>query len=166
MVVALAVVLVGAAAGAVLLGVVQPGGDQGPTGEAPTRTPTGTATTAGGDQPSAPPLELSIVAVEPCGQTCRDVTARLVNNQDREATGVTVRTRIHAGTSTEGQVVWEGTTAVGTLGPGETEQETQRVELGLMEAAAVQGADGEITIVTTIETDRRTLQVVERRDVT
>lgn len=40
------------------------------------------------------PLHLD---VEECGQTCRDVTSTLSNNQDETATGVTVYTRVFAG---------------------------------------------------------------------
>lgn len=120
-----------------------------------------------GDEASTepPPIGLRVDSVEPCGQTCRDVTATLSNNQDRRATGVTVQTTIYAGEDTEGDVVWEGSREVGTLEPGESETDTTRIELGFFEAATVQSAGGEITIETVVETDRQTFRFVERRDV-
>jgi hypothetical protein len=112
-----------------------------------------------------PPFDFDIGSVEECGQTCRDVTATLVNQQERRATGVSVYTRIHAGRDTDGDVVWEGTYDVGILGAGASETETQRVELGYFDALEVQRQDGWITIVLTIETDRQTFRFQERRDV-
>ena len=129
----------------------------------------------GGDSPGGqttatptpqPPFDLQIESIESCGQTCRDVTATLENQQDRQATGVTVYTRIHEGNGTDGDVVWEGTHEVGTLGAGEADTETQRVELSYFEAYGIQQNGGWITIVTSIDTDRRTVTFRERRDVT
>lgn len=167
-----AVALVVVAALAVVTGVVpldgDPDGDVAPSTDAGTPSaPDSEVSDAGGSDVTTtepPPFSMVVESVESCGQTCRDVTVRLVNNQDREATGVTVTTRIYAGDDTTGDPVWEGTADVGTLGPGESIRETQRVELGLMEAAAVQET-GEITIQTVVETDRQTVRFVEHRDV-
>jgi len=141
-----------------------PEGDSVPTASG-TSAGSGGGSGGGGTATPPPPLELQIESVEPCGETCRDVTATLVNNQDQRATGVTVHTQIHAGDSTEGDVVWEGTQEVGALAAGGSETDTTRVELGFFEAAKVQSAGGEITIQLTVETDRRTLTFVEHRDV-
>lgn len=111
------------------------------------------------------PFGLRIESVESCGQTCRDVTATLINQQDRRATGVTVRMRVHTGKGTDGDVVWEGNQEVGALAAGGSHTETRRIELGYFEALAVQRADGWITIVLTIRTDRQTVTFRERRDV-
>lgn len=112
------------------------------------------------------PFDLRIDSVESCGQTCRDVTATLVNQQDRRATGTTVYTRIHVGNGTDGDVVWEGNHEVGALDAGGSDTETQRVELSYFDALAVQREDGWVTIVTSVETDRQTVTFRERRDVT
>lgn len=154
--------------------------DDGSVGDFPTATETpsagdgggggggGDGSGDGGDAEETPqaPFATRIDSIESCGETCRDVTATLINQQDREATGVTVYTRIHEGNGTDGDVVWEGSHEVGTLGPGESDTETQRVELGYFDALAIQQNGGWITVVTTIETDQQTLTYQERRDVT
>ena len=110
-------------------------------------------------------FDMDIDSVESCGQTCRDVTATITNEQDREATGVTVYTQIFAGDSTQGDLVWEATQDVGTLAPGESSTATKRIELGFMDAAAIKAADGKITIRLTVETNRDTETFIEHRDV-
>lgn len=160
------------------LGVLDDGGDvttetpTAPDGQGPANgdggdgaIEDGSGADEGDGTPTPPPLGLVVESVEPCGETCRDVTATLVNNQDRQATGVTVDTSIYAGEGTEGDVVWEGSRDIGTLGPGESETDTTRVELGFLEAARVQSAGGVVTIETVVETDRQTVEFVERRDV-
>lgn len=141
----------------------------GPTGAGPSTT-AAPAAPGGGDggaaTPTEPPaFELRIDDIEPCGEACRDVTATLVNNQDRRATGVYVETTIHAGDSTDGDVIWEGDREVGALPAGASEQDTSRIELGLFEAAAVQGAGGQVTIVVVVESDRTSVRFVRHRDV-
>ncbi|KTG27610.1 hypothetical protein [Haloferax profundi] len=125
-------------------------------------TATSTATTA---EP-ADPFAFTIVRIEECGQTCRDVTSTLTNRQDTGATGVTVYSRIFAGNSTASDdEIWRGSESVGDLGAGESYTTTRRVELSFSEAFAVQQSDGWITIQTTIQTDQQTLTYTERRDV-
>ncbi|KAB1188021.1 MULTISPECIES: hypothetical protein [Haloferax] len=115
---------------------------------------------------SGPPFAFTIVSIEECGQTCRDVTSRLTNQQEADATGVTVYSRIFAGNSTASEdEVWRGSEAVGNLDAGESYTTTRRVQLSFSEAFAVQQADGWITVQTTIQTDQRTLTYTERRDV-
>lgn len=170
-------VLVLVAVLAVAAGVGPFAGDDGGAGDFPTATGPGSsgAGDGGGDDGSSggsgeetprPPFALRIDSVESCGQTCRDVTATLVNNQDREATGVAVHTRIHEGNGTDGDVVWEGSHDVGRLGPGASDTATQRVELGYFDAIAIQQNGGWITILLTVESDDRTVTFRERRDVT
>ncbi|UWG48057.1 Uncharacterized protein HSRCO_1780 [Halanaeroarchaeum sp. HSR-CO] len=164
---------------AVLSGVgPAPGGNgSGDTlSEFPTETPTETpATAAPGDEPSretatddgtteeattqTPPFTFTIDDIEECGTTCRDVTATLTNEQDDTATGVTVYTRVYAGedTTEENDIVWEGREDVGTLEGGEAHTTTRRVELSLLDARKVNQRDGWITIVTTVQTDDRTV---------
>jgi len=126
----------------------------GSTGDASTATATPT-----------PPFAVSIVSVEECGETCRDVTVDLTNQQDADATGVTVYTRIFAGNGTDGEQVWSGEERVGTLAAGETHTATKRVELGFSDALAVNDAGGWVTVQTTIETDDRTVTFTEQRKV-
>lgn len=158
-------------AGALAVGTLLDTSDGSTGGDVPTASGTPYSLSddgsGAGDEGTAapPPFEMEIESVESCGQTCRDVTATLVNNQNRRATGVTVYTQIYAGEDTEGDVMWEGTQEVGSLGPGAEETDTKRVELGYMDAMAVQRNDGRITIQLTVETDRRTITFLEHRDV-
>lgn len=176
MVVGLAAVALVALALAFSAGVGPFGGDGGsdlPSSSGPAADEGGSSSGGGGDgggsggstETQQRAFDFDIGSVEECGQTCRDVTATLVNQQERRATGVSVYTRIHAGRGTDGDVVWEGTYDVGALGPSASETETQRVELGYFDALKVQRQDGWITIVLTIETDRQTVRFQERRDV-
>ncbi|KAB1198713.1 MULTISPECIES: hypothetical protein [Haloferax] len=164
-----------------------------PTEPFPTQTPTATQTpTSGGSgdaggsdgndggdgsssgdgstpttESSSPPFVVTIDRIEQCGQTCRDVTSTLTNQQDADATGVTVYSRIFVGNSTAAEdEVWRGSQEVGDLDAGESFTTTRRVELSFSEAFAVQQADGWITVQTTIQTDQQTLTYTERRDVT
>ena len=116
---------------------------------------------------STPPFTVTIDRIEECGQTCRDVTSTLTNQQETDATGVTVYSRIFVGNSTASDdEIWRGSQQVGALAAEESFTATRRVELSYSEAFAVQQADGWITIQTTIQTDQRTLTYTERRDVT
>lgn len=180
-----AVVLVaGLVAGAAVLGPLAApgsgGGDDTPTGTPSASGDGSGGGTGGGGGGSSdgdgasggdgtptplPPLQLRVDSIESCGDTCRDVTATLLNNQERRATGVTVHTTIHAGESREGDVVWEGSREVGAIPAGGSETDTTKVELGYFEAAKVQSAGGHITIETVVETDRRTVTFVSHRDV-
>jgi len=162
----------------VVAGVGPFGGNGASTGEFPTATGTpfggtsggggssaGGGSTAAGTTTTTPPFQFQVLSIESCGQTCRNVTARLTNNQDREATGVTVYTRIFAGNGTDGDVVWQGQQDVGTLGPGESYTGTRQVNLGVMDAYKIQQNDGHVTIQTTVKTDQRTATFVSYRDV-
>ena len=168
------------ATGVAFVGVLGPSGGDGGGGDFPTASAPesggDSSTTAGGGSGSGDsgggtteaaqrPFALDIESVEECGQTCRDVTATVENQQDSQATGVTVYTRIHVGRGTDGDVIWEGTNQVGTLAAGSSETDTQRIELGYFDAIAVERADGWITIVLSIDTDRQTVTFQERRDV-
>jgi len=165
------VLVVVVAALVVVTGVGPLGGNSAPSSDFPTGSGTtyesggGSGDGGAGTTTEPPPFRMVIEEIESCGQTCRDVTGRLVNEQERQANGVTVYTRIFAGADTDGEVVWEGTQEIGALGPGEAERDTQRVELGMMDAAAVQNEGGEITIQTTVETDRQTVTFIDHRDV-
>ena len=122
-----AVVVVGAGVGAVVVvGDLLPGGNSETDSEPfPTATPDsgettsdsdGTATpTTDGASTATPPFGFVIDNIEECGQTCRDVTSTLSNQQDATAENVTVHTRILAGQGTDGDVVWRGSEDVGTL---------------------------------------------------
>lgn len=117
------------------------------------------------DEPAA--FAFAVEEIDDCGQTCRDVTATVDNTQDEPASDVTVQTRIFAGeNNTEtGDLVWENTETIGTLDADSSHTSTQRVELSLQEAAKIEGNDGWITIVTTIESDEETTTVRESRQV-
>ncbi|RLM89766.1 hypothetical protein D3D02_07840 [Halobellus sp. Atlit-38R] len=165
-------------AGLVVTGTdVLPGNDDGAADPFPTETaaPSAQETTqvasgSGGETatPTAtptPPFGFTIENIEECGQTCRDVTSTLTNQQDTTAEDVVVYTRIFAGQGTDGDVVWRGDAGVGTLGPGQSYTTTRRVELGFQDALAVQNADGWITVQTTVETADQTVTFTDERQV-
>ncbi|MFB6196520.1 MAG: hypothetical protein ABEI80_10140 [Haloplanus sp.] len=137
-----------------------------PTATQSTTTGTGTATGTPAESTPAPPsFAFAVDRIEPCGETCRDVTTTLTNEGGSKATGVAVYTRIYAGNGTDGRLVWEGTEQVGTLGAGKSYTATKRVTLSVSEALAVQQADGWITVRTAIESDEKTVTFTQRRDV-
>jgi hypothetical protein len=138
----------------------------------PTATPAAGSTGDGGDGDGTtatatptPPFDLAIDAIEECGQTCRDVTSTLTNQQDTTARNVTVYTRIFVGNGTGGDVAWQGRERVGTLEAGGTATATRRVDLSYSEALAVQRNGGWITVQTTVETADRTVTFSDRRQV-
>ena len=129
----------------------------------PTQTPAADGTADGGSTaiPTAtsPPFAFTIDRIEECGLTCRDVTATLHNNQETAATGVTVYSRIYAGrdSTASDALVWEGKQDVGTLEAGAAYTSTRQVELSLQDAQKIDQAGGWITIVTTVQSDERTV---------
>ena len=125
----------------------------------------GGTVSADGGAASTPPFAFTVDAIEECGQTCRDVTSTLTNQQNSTAEAVTVSTRIYAGNDTDGDVVWEGSEDVGTLEAGESYSTTRRVDLSFRDAYAIQRADGRITVRTTVETTDRTVTFTDRRTV-
>ena len=150
-----------------------PGGETEADAESfPTATPAGGSTGAGGGGDATtvtstptPPFALAIDSIEECGQTCRDVTSTLTNQQDTTARDVTVHTRIFVGNGTGGDVAWRGRERVGTLEAGGIATATRRVELSYSEALAVQRNGGWITVQTTVETADRTVTFSDRRQV-
>ncbi|MFC6872675.1 hypothetical protein [Halobellus marinus] len=172
------VLIVALGAGAVVVGGdLLSGGNSDDTEPFPTATATQTpasgddggaegATTAASAGTPTPPFAFTIDNIEECGQTCRDVTSTLTNQQDTTAEDVTVYTRMFAGNETnEDDEVWRGSADVGTLEPGESHTETRRVELSLSDGLAIQNAGGWITIQTTVETADQTITFSERRKV-
>lgn len=137
-----------------------PGGDSGDSIEA---FPTEDNPDNGGSEATSlddtAPLSFTIDDIEECGETCRDVTATLDNNQNETETNVTVFVRIFAGdnnTETD-NLVWEGTEDAGTIEAGGSHSTTERVELSLRDARKIDQEDGWITILTTIESDDTTV---------
>lgn len=173
--VGIAVLLVAgvAVAGAVVTGFgPAPGGDTGTP--APTPESTGTVYDSSGSDSSStddtatsgPLFSFSIDNIDKCGQTCRDVTATLSNEQDTAASNVTVYTSIYAGNSTDSSDrVWSGTEDVGNMEAGGTHTSTNRIELSFAEANQIQNNDGWITVVTTVESAEQTVTFKDRRQV-
>lgn len=158
------VILIGALGVAIYAGVgPAPGGDSDDQiTDFPTATDSGQGSAPGAETASpsdTPPFTFTIEEIEECGQTCRDVTVTLHNNQDEPASGVTVFTRIFAGKNTtdSDDLVWEAKEEVGTLDAGESHTTTKRVELSVQEGLKIERNDGWITIVTTVQTDERTV---------
>lgn len=133
-------------------------------------TESDTTTTSAGDSDggaaSTPPFAFIVDSIEECGQTCRDVTSTLTNQQNSTADDITVYTRIYAGNSTGGDVVWEGSEHVGTLEANGSYTTTRRVDLSFGDAYAIEQADGWITIRTTVETADQTVMLSDQRKVT
>lgn len=175
--------VIGAGAVAVVLGVGPLGGNSASGGEIsdfPTATGTpysdgsnsGSGSDTSGDSNTnsdtgdSPPFSFTIDNTESCGDTCRDVTATLTNEQNETATGTTVYTRIYAGKSTaESDLIWQGKQDIGTLEAGASATRTQRVKLSYGEAYSVQQNDGWITVVTTVQTDDQTVTFKNERNV-
>jgi hypothetical protein len=167
-------VVVAVVGGAVVLGMGMfglgdggGGSESGPT----TPVPTGTVYPVDGDGEGTtddqPPFTFEIDSIEQCGQTCRDVTATVYNDQNRTASNVTVYSRIYAGNSTnQSDRIWSGQEQIGTLEAGGSATRTQRVELSASEGFAVQQNDGWVTIRTTVRSERTTVTFVNRRNVT
>ncbi|CQR49478.1 MULTISPECIES: hypothetical protein [Haloferax] len=145
------------------------GGDSGGSDSSDSSDSGSSDSDSGGDaaeSESVPPFGVVVDNIENCGQTCRDVTSTITNQQDADSSGVTVYSRIFVGNSTDpDDEVWRGSQAVGDLAAGESYTTTKRVKLSYSEAFAVRQADGWITVQTTIETDDRTLTYTEQRHV-
>lgn len=137
-----------------------PGGDSGDEiEEFPTADDADTEDSDTTSPDETDPFSFVIGDIEECGETCRDVTATLDNNQDETATNVTVYIRIFAGqdnTDTD-DMVWEGTEDAGTVAAGGDHTTTERVELSLRDARKIDQEDGWITILTTVESDDTTV---------
>lgn len=149
-----------------------PGGEAGdPITDFPTATPSDESSGDGAGSTGTmepPPFSFTIETIDECGMTCRDVTVTLHNNQADPATGVTVFTRIFAGqdNTDTADLVWEGTEEVGTLEAGASHTTTRRVELSLQEARKIDNNGGWVTIVTTVQTDERTVTFTSSEQVT
>jgi hypothetical protein len=161
-----------AAAGfAVFAGVgPAPGGDAGGGADATGgEAPATESTTGGGGGGSADsePFSFGVDEVEACGRTCRDVTATLYNERAEPASDVTVHIRIYAGedATDPDDVVWEETIDVGTLDANASATTTERIDLSLRGALAVERRDGWITIRTTVESAEATATFRESRQV-
>ncbi|RLM57428.1 hypothetical protein DVK02_06570 [Halobellus sp. Atlit-31R] len=178
LIVVIAVIIALGAGLVVTGGDVLPGSDEAESEPFPTQTAASTpqertqsteaaanGQTATPTATPAPPFGFAVENIESCGQTCRNVTSTLTNQQDATAEDATVYTRIFVGQGTDGDVVWRGDAAVGTLAPGESYTTTRQVELSFSEALAVQNADGWITVQTTVETANRTVTFDEQRQV-
>ena len=113
------------------------------------------------------PFTFGVDEVEECGQTCRDVTATLYNEQAEPASNVTTDIRIYAGENNTDadDVVWEGTVDVGTLDANASETTTQRIDLSFREALKVDQNGGWITIRTTVDSADTTVTFRESRQV-
>jgi hypothetical protein len=124
----------------------------------PTDTPhSGTAT--------VDPFDVSVERVEECGQTCRDVTIVVANEQSTTAENTTVYTRVFAGNDTDGTALSENRRRVGGIEPGRSTTLSERVTLSGSDLVAVGNADGRITVQLTVQSDEETMTVTERRDV-
>lgn len=122
----------------------------------------GAASGSGGDGGAErlPPFSFSVKKIENCGDTCREVTASITNNQN-VSRDVTVRSIIYTG----GEKIWEGESDLGTLASGETRTDTKTVKLGYVDGYKVKQNDGKILVKTYVVTEDATYVFKERRDV-
>jgi hypothetical protein len=104
---------------------------------------------------------IRVQEVEECGQRCRDVTAAVENDGTATAENVTVDARVLAA----GDELWRGAADVGTLPAGETATRTERVTIGVFDAAKIQANGGYVTIELTVRWDGGEDTVTERRHV-
>ena len=150
-----------------VLGTGAGAGSIRPGGSVPTATPSDTTSADGSETAapvSGPRVAFSVDRIETCGRTCRDVTSTL-GVEGAAASNVTVTTRIYAGSGTDGDVVWRGRERVGDLAAGESYTTTERVDLSVADALAVEGAGGRVTVETTVRSAERTATFTRRRDV-
>ncbi|WP_137283953.1 hypothetical protein [Halorussus salinisoli] len=174
------VVLLGLLGGALLVNGPDPGETlDAPVGDATTTETTDTEPTSsatqtestGGDAgettmestttTSDSNYAFSILSVEKCGDTCRDVTARLTNTEATARENVDVTTKMYA----DDELLWSGNETVGTLAAGENHTSTKRVDVGFSGGLAINANDGYATIVTVVESDSGTERFSERRKV-
>lgn len=103
----------------------------------------------------------TIDRIEDCGTTCRDVTASLTNTGTVARSDVVVETRIYAADD----LLWRGNASAGRLPVGATYETTERVELGVRDAAAIKRNDGYITIQTVVHSAEGRKVYQERQQV-
>jgi hypothetical protein len=125
-----------------------------------TPTPAATATPQSTAE-RAPAIAMRVRSIESCGTRCRSVTVALSNEGSAPATDVRVSTRI----TTDGSLVWEGQSDVGSLDAGQTVTRTRTVRVGYVDAARIEANDGVVRIETTVRTASGTRVFTERRDV-
>jgi hypothetical protein len=158
----------GTPVGGTTTSVREPGGTTTETEREPGVEPTETS----GDTPTAPPdvtvtgttrqFTFSVDEFEPCGETCREVTATLTNTGD-PAAAVTVTSRLYAGDRGDNQV-WSGTEDVGDMDRDEAHPFTHRIEISPLDAPAVCGAD-HVTLVSAVESATHRQVFVAPREV-
>ncbi|MFB6141833.1 MAG: hypothetical protein ABEJ30_00650 [Halorientalis sp.] len=127
------------------LAVVAPG-----TGGPPPETPT--PTRSPGTPAGTLAVNLTFDGTSECGRTCRLLGTTLRNNGSRRVENATLVFDIYSG----GERVWEGTTPVGTLAPGEATATTTRVDVGIGAGIQIRSNGGNVTIVTTVRADSGT----------
>jgi hypothetical protein len=132
-----------------------PGAD-GTTSGAATGTTGGSGIDAGGSD-----YAFAIERIEPCGNVCRNVTARLTNEAETAREDVRVTTRMVV----DGDVIWSGNESVGTLAPGESHTSTRRVDVGFTGGLKISANDGYVTIVTVVRSEDGVARFENRRKV-
>ncbi|GGL69307.1 hypothetical protein [Halocalculus aciditolerans] len=164
------IVVVAAGAYAVFMGVgpVPGGGGDGNVSGYPTASDGNTYNgTDDGGMAGGPPFTFSVDEITQCGQTCRNVTVTLNNEQSTAAKNVTVYSRIYAGNNTNpDNRVWSGRQQVGQIAANSSYTDTQTVKLSYSEGYAVQQHDGWITILTTVKSEGETVTFKMQRDAT
>jgi hypothetical protein len=107
-------------------------------------------------------FQFQVLQVESCGRTCRDVDVELTNSGDAAA-DVAATSRLYAGTAGDDKV-WQGTEEIGDMAAGETVERTVRIQLSLVEASKVCGADT-VTLVTDVVSAEHHQQFTSHPDI-
>ncbi|ELY37275.1 hypothetical protein [Natronorubrum tibetense] len=111
---------------------------------------------AAADLESDVSFEGDVVEIVECGRTCREVTTTLTNTGTADATAVRVAATVVAGET----LVWETDEEIGRLEAGATVTRTQRIDIDVVSALAIENNDRTVTITTTITSAQQTEQFV------
>lgn len=169
------IVVVAAGAYAVFTGAgpVPGTGDSGNASSYPTASSgntyndSGSGGSGGSGGPNGPPFTFTVDGITQCGQTCRNVTVTIYNNQTSPAENVTVYSKIYAGNNTNpDNRVWSGKKDVGHLDADGTYTGVETVKLSYAEGYKVKQHDGWITILTTVKSNDETVTFKMHRDAT
>jgi hypothetical protein len=107
-------------------------------------------------------LQFSIGETENCGRTCRTVTATLTNTGSHPVSDIVIESTVLAGDSR----IWRERRSIDALGAGESTTTTTRIDIGLLEGAAIESNNGYVTIKTVIISENGQRVITTRRNVT
>jgi hypothetical protein len=107
-------------------------------------------------------FEVTLDEVSKCGQTCRVLTLTLTNIGTITAHSVSVDVTLETG----GEIIWSGSTDVGTIEPDENHRESERVNLSYEDGLRVRRNDNVVTARMFIRSNEGDLILTKTVDVT